>query len=112
MKKTKRYCLTLDLKNDPKLIEEYKKYHKRVWPEITQSLIDSGIISAEIYNISNRLTMILEVNSDFSFEKKRVMDENNPKVKEWEKLMWKYQKSLPIAKKGEKWILMEKIYQL
>ena len=43
MKKTKRYCLTLDLKNDPKLIEEYKKYHKRVWPEITQSLIDSGI---------------------------------------------------------------------
>ena len=112
MKKTKRYCLTLDIKNDPKLIEEYKKYHKRVWPEITQSLIDSGIKSAEIYNISNRLTMILEVNSDFSFEKKRVMDENNPKVKEWEKLMWKYQKSLPTAKKGEKWILMEKIYQL
>ena len=56
--------------------------------------------------------MILEVNDSFSFEKKTAKDLENPKVQEWEDLMWKYQQALPFAIKGEKWILMDKIYQL
>ena len=56
--------------------------------------------------------MIMEVDDSFSFEKKTKMDNDNSKVKEWETLMWKYQKELPFAQKGEKWVLMEKIYQL
>ena len=56
--------------------------------------------------------MIIEVNDSFSFEKKTSMDSDNPKVQEWESLMWKYQQALPWAKKDEKWMLMEKIYQL
>lgn len=109
---TKKYYLALDLKNDPILIAEYKKYHEKVWPEITASLIESGIENAEIYCVGNRLTMVLEVNDTFSFEKKSELDANNIKVQEWETLMWKYQQALPMAKKGEKWMLMEKIYQL
>ncbi|WP_242133642.1 L-rhamnose mutarotase [Aestuariivivens marinum] len=108
----KRYCLALDLKNDPKLISEYKTYHENVWPEITKSIKDSGIEDAEIYCVGNRLFMILEVNDTFSFDKKEQMDANNPKVQEWETLMWNYQQALPMAKKGEKWLLMEKIYEL
>ena len=30
----KRYCQTLDLKNDPALIAEYVKRHANIWPEI------------------------------------------------------------------------------
>ncbi len=56
--------------------------------------------------------MIMEVNDSFSFEKKDEMDANNPKVQEWETLMWKYQQALPTAKDGEKWLLMDQIYQL
>ncbi|WP_406683213.1 L-rhamnose mutarotase [Seonamhaeicola sp. MEBiC1930] len=108
----KKYCLALDLKDDPILISEYKKYHENVWPEIEQSITDSGITSAEIYCLGNRLFMILEVDNSFSFEKKGKMDSNNAKVQEWETLMWKYQQALPIAKKGEKWLLMDKIYEL
>ncbi|WP_242131389.1 L-rhamnose mutarotase [Aestuariivivens marinum] len=108
----KRYCLALDLKNDPKLISEYKTYHENVWPEITKSIKDSGIEDAEIYCVGNRLFMVLEVNDTFSFDKKEQMDANNPKVQEWETLMWNYQQALPMAKKGEKWLLMEKIYEL
>ena len=108
----KRYCLALDLIDDPQLIAEYKAYHNKVWPEITESIKASGIEQAEIYCVSNRLFMILEVNDTFSFEKKSEMDANNPKVQEWEALMWTYQKALPIAKPGEKWILMDNIYQL
>jgi len=66
----------------------------------------------EIYLVANRLFMIMEVNETFSFERKSAMDEVNPKVQEWETLMWKYQQKLPFANKGEKWVLMDKIYSL
>ena len=108
----KRYCLTLDLKDDPQLIREYKKYHERIWPEITASLKESGIEDAEIYLLGTRMFMILEVNDSFSFEAKARADAANPKVREWEELMWKFQHALPRAKPGEKWLLMEKIYKL
>ena len=107
-----KYCLALDLKDDPQLIEEYEKYHQHVWDEIKKSITDAGIISMEIYRTGNRLFMIMETNEKFSFEKKAAMDNANPKVGEWEKLMWKFQQPLPWAKEGEKWILMEKIFTL
>lgn len=108
----KRYCLALDLKDDPALIAEYEAYHKKVWPEILESITGSGIASMEIYRVSNRLFMIMEVNDSFSFEKKSKADLANPKVQEWERLMWNYQQALPGAKPGEKWMLMEKIFSL
>ena len=107
-----KYCFALDLKEDPNLITEYKKYHEKIWPEITDSITSAGIEKLDIYLVGNRLFMIMEVNDSFSFENKTKMDNNNPKVQQWEKLMWKYQKALPFAQKGEKWMLMDKIYQL
>lgn len=108
----KRYCLALDLKDDPALIAEYEDYHRKVWPEIEKSIKDSGIESMKIYRTGNRLFMIMETKDDFSFENKSKADAINIKVQEWEKLMWKYQQALPHAKPGEKWILMNKIFEL
>ena len=108
----KKHCFALDLVDDAALIEEYKAYHQAVWPEIIKSIKDSGIEDLEIFHVGNRLFMIMVVNETFSFEKKNEMDANNPKVQEWETLMWKYQQALPIAKDGEKWMVMEKIFQL
>jgi len=109
---TRRYCLTLDLKDDPKLIAEYRHYHEKIWPEITRSIKDSGIEDMEIYLLGTRMFMIVEVNETFSFEKKAEDDRHNPKVQEWEQLMWKFQQALPQAKPGEKWLLMKKIFSL
>jgi L-rhamnose mutarotase len=109
---TKRYCLAVDLKNDPELIREYDEYHRSVWPGILDSIRSSGIESMEIYRVQNRLFMIMEVNEHFSFEEKGKADAANPKVQEWEQLMWKYQQQIPGARPGEKWLLMEKIFQL
>lgn len=106
-----RYCLALDLVDDPVLIAEYEQHHQNVWPEILSSIHDSGIHSMEIYRAGNRLFMIIVADPSFSFEKKGEMDRSNPKVQAWEKLMWKYQQALPVAKPGEKWILMEKIFE-
>ena len=108
----KRYCLTLDLKDDPQLIADYKRHHEKIWPEITQSTRDSGIEDMEIYLLGTRLFMIMEVNDGFSFEAKARADQNNPKVQEWENLMWKFQQPLPQARPGEKWILMERVFKL
>ena len=108
----KRYCFALDLVDDPVLMAEYKKYHEKIWPEITASIVDSGIEDLQIYCVANRMFMIMDVNDSFSFERKSKMDAENPKVDDWETLMWKYQQALPTAKEGEKWLLMEQVFQL
>jgi len=108
----KRYALALDLKDDEKLIAEYEAYHQSIWPEISESITSAGILNMEIYRIANRLFMIMEVDDTFSFEAKAKADLVNAKVMEWEQLMWKYQQALPMAKPGEKWILMDKIFAL
>ncbi|MGB2760131.1 MAG: L-rhamnose mutarotase, partial [Maribacter stanieri] len=45
----KKYCFALDLKNDAVLINEYITHHKKVWPEIIESIKDSHIEKLEIY---------------------------------------------------------------
>lgn len=108
----KKYCLALDLIDDSELIAEYEKYHQNVWPEIKQSILNSGIVNMELYRVQNRLFMIMEVDENFSFEAKNEADKNNPKVQEWEELMWKFQQQLPNSKPDEKWQLMDKIFSL
>ncbi|SHG74434.1 L-rhamnose mutarotase [Flagellimonas flava] len=112
MEHRSRYAFALDLVDDGKSIREYEAYHEKVWPEILKSITESGIKMMEIYRIETRLFMLMEVDESFSFEKKAKMDAENPKVAEWEKLMWNYQKALPSAKPGEKWLLMKKIFSL
>jgi L-rhamnose mutarotase len=107
---TQRYALALDLADDPQLIAEYERHHKQVWPEIESSLLASGIERLEIYRTGNRLIMILEASEAFSFEAKGAADTANPKVQEWERLMWTYQRALPWARPGEKWVRMDRIY--
>lgn len=108
----KRYCLALDLVDDPAMIAEYEKYHEASWPENLKAIKDAGIEVMEIYRTGNRMFMIMETKDDFSFEIKSEMDKINPKVQAWEQLMWKYQQALPHAKPGEKWMVMNKIFEL
>lgn len=91
---------------------EYKAYHAagNTWPEITKSIKDAGIVDMQIYLTGNR--MFMEVDDTFDAVRKAAMDAANPKVQEWEELMWKYQQALPWAEEGVKWIALEKIFQL
>jgi len=108
----RRFCFALDLKNDPALIAEYKKYHEKIWPEITQSLKGSGVEDLAIYLLGTRMFMIMEVDENFSFDKKAKADERDPKVQAWEQRMWRFQQVLQEAKPGEKWLRMERIFKL
>jgi L-rhamnose mutarotase len=110
----KTWCLMLDLHDDPKLIDEYKWYHEpgNLWPEVTAAIRASGILNEEIYLVGTRLVMILHTTDAFTLEATAAADGANPKTQEWEQLMWKYQKALPQPKPGQKWIPMEKIFEV
>ena len=114
MKSANRFCYACDLVDDASLIAEYKQYHAQGenWPEITDSIKEAGIVNMEIYLVENRLFMIIEVDETFSQERKKRMDKENPKVQEWEKLMWQFQRALSSSKNGEKWTPMELIFEL
>lgn len=106
----KKYYFALDLRNDPKMIAEYEQHHQRISAQIIKSIKDSGVERMELFRAGNRMFMIMEVKDGFSFERKKKMDMENPAVVEWETLMWKYQQALPFANPGEKWVLMQKIF--
>ena len=107
---SRRYCLALDLKDDPELIAAYEAHHRAVWPEVLESLAASGIRSMEIYRLQNRLFMVMEVDDGFSFERKARADASNARVQDWEALMWRYQQAVPGGPPGAKWRLMERIF--
>jgi L-rhamnose mutarotase len=107
----RRFCLTLNLKNDHNLIEEYERHHQQVPEAVLKSFKDAGIHLMELYRFENRLFMIMVVSKSFYFERKKEMDENNPEVMEWESLMSKFQEPLREDKTGEKWVLMKQIFK-
>jgi L-rhamnose mutarotase len=112
--KTKRYCKTLSLKDDPKLIEDYKKVHApgAAWPEITQGMKDVGIIDMEIYIYGTRLFMIMDTVADFDHDRAMAELATKPRQSEWEAYVSRFQQSSAEATADEKWQLMERIYKL
>ena len=106
----RRYCLLLDLVDDPELIREYEAYHQKIWPDVVQCMTEAGVESMKIYRFGTRMAMVMEVNDEFSFERQAVINENNDTVQEWEELMWKYQKAIPGSKPGQKWVLADEIF--
>lgn len=110
----KTLCFALDLQDDPGLIEEYKRYHQpgNIWPEVLQSICVEGILREEIYLAGNRLFMILQTEDNFCLDNKADADAGSESMRQWEELMWKYQKPLPFAKPGQKWVPMVKIFDV
>lgn len=108
----RRYCLTLDLKDDEIAIKAYDEWHEAVWPHVVYSIIRSGIKEMQIYRVNTRLFMLIDVDSSFSFEKKALLESSNKRVQEWNALMLQFQEPLKYARPGEKWVLMKKIFDL
>jgi len=112
--KYKRYCKTLLLKNDPQLIEDYKKVHApgAAWPEIMQGMKEVGILDMEIYLDGNRLFMIMDTVADFDHEKAMAELATKPRQSEWEAYVSRFQKITEDASADDKWQLMDRIFEL
>jgi L-rhamnose mutarotase len=100
------------LKDNKAAIAEYKRYHIKIWPEVKQSLLDSGIVGMEIYLLETRMFMIMYVDDAFSRSAKAAADAVNVKVQEWEATMQQFQQRLPKARHDQWWMVMDKIFTL
>ena len=111
---TKRYCMTLELKNDPKLIEEYEDWHEveNIWKEIPEGIRKVGILDSEIYRSGTTLFMILTVPADFDFDTQMGILADLPRQAEWEDFMTRYQASKPGESSAEKWSKMKRVFKL
>ncbi|MDR0348613.1 MAG: L-rhamnose mutarotase [Tannerella sp.] len=110
----KRYCQTLNLKNDPALIAKYVRRHSdaHVWPEIREGIRSAGILEMEIYLLENRLFMIVETPLDFDWDEAFAKLAALPRQQEWEDYMSIFQDVQPDATSAEKWKQMKRIFQL
>jgi L-rhamnose mutarotase len=110
----RRYCLTLDLKEYPELIRQYRYWHesKNIWPEIPRGIREVGFTDMEIYLRGTRMFMIVEANDGVDFNKAMTAMAKLPRQKEWEAFVAQFQRELPGAKPGEKWMLMERVFKL
>jgi L-rhamnose mutarotase len=110
----KRYCKTLELRNDDALIAAYKKAHSKgqTWPEITQGMREVGILDMEIYIAGTRLFMIMDTVPDFDHDKAMQALAQKPRQAEWEAHMSRFQNTSAEATADEKWRVIERIYKL
>jgi L-rhamnose mutarotase len=106
-----RYCLALDLRDDPAVLAEYDRYHREVWPEVLTHLRASGIEDMTIWRRENRLVMLIDADEHFSPAQLAIGPDTHPRVTEWETLMGHFQQPLPHSTKVE-WTLFEQVFRL
>lgn len=111
---TKRYCQTLELRDSPEHIEEYKKRHHKdyYWTEVGEGIRSVGILDMEIYLSNTRLVMIVEAAIDFDWDTAFASLARLPRQSEWEEYMSIFQMAKSTASSAEKWQLMERIFKL
>ena len=109
----KSFGMSLDLVNKSGFIEEYKKYHQNVWPEVKQGLLAIGILDMDIYLLGNRLFMVINTHDDFDINKDfQKYTKSSKRAADWDNLMRRFQQKTPFAKEGDWWAPMDKVFEL
>lgn len=108
----KRYCQTLELRDDPEMIGKYCEAHAHVWPEIQAGIREVGILDMQIYRLGTRLFMIMDTVDDFDFVADNARLATLPRQAEWEAYVAQFQGCDPSAPSTDKWRLMDKIFEL
>lgn len=110
----RRYVQTLDLRNDPDLIREYRKWHSKEhhWKEIRDGIRAVGILEMEIYILGTRLVMIVDAPLDFDWQTAMNCLATLPRQAEWEAFVSRLQGCDPHARSEEKWKMMERMFYL
>ena len=110
----KRYCQTMDLRDNAELIRKYKEAHDRdhFWDEIKQGIRSVGILEMEIYILGTRLFMIVETPLDFDWDSAMVRLATLPRQEEWETYVAQFQQCNESATSDEKWRMMERMFYL
>ncbi len=95
----------------PEHLDEYKRYHADVWPEILEKIKECNISNYSIYFKDHFLFAYFEYSgSDFDCDMQKMADD--PKTQEWWDVMKPMQQPLSTRSKGEWWADMEEVFHL
>jgi L-rhamnose mutarotase len=108
-----RHAMMLDLKNDPQGIAAYRRHHRKIWPEVRDSLVRVGVLRMDIYQLERRLVMVMDTKKGFDLKRDFTAHAaSHPRCAEWEELMKTFQQAPPGAKPGQLWTPMERVFHL
>ena len=108
-----RHCLALDLRDDPELIARYEAHHRAVWPEVLAHLRAHGVRELEIFRLGTRMVMLMDTDDAvFDAQRMAAAQHDDPRIREWESLMWRFQAPTPWTPEGTKWTAMQSIFRL
>ena len=95
----------------PGKLEEYRRYHARVWPEILATITACNIRNYSIYHKDGTLFAYMEyVGTDFEADMARMAAD--PKTQEWWAIMKPMQAPLTTRAEGEWWADMQEVFHL
>ena len=97
----------------PEALEEYKKYHAAVWPEILDMIRECNIRNYSIYYKDvNGMPLLFAyfeyVGDDFEADMAKMAAD--PKTQEWWDLMMPMQQPIDTREEGEWWATMEEVF--
>ncbi|RZM25119.1 MAG: L-rhamnose mutarotase [Sphingomonas sp.] len=109
-----RHVLLLDLQDEPAAIAAYRHWHRPGGPPaaVSRAIRAEGITALEIWHVGDRLVMLMETTPGFDPAAKAERDAADPEIRAWETLMDRFQRPLPSARAGQKWVEAEQIYTL
>jgi len=103
----RRYGQLIGLKREK--LDEYKKYHASIWPEITDKIRECNIRNYSIFYKDEMLFAYFEyVGDDFDGDMAKMAAD--PKTQEWWDIMMPMQTPWETRKEGEWWADMEEVF--
>jgi len=103
----KRYGSVIKIK--PKKLEEYKKIHINIWPEVAKTITECNIKNYSIFHKDGYLFSYFEyVGKDFNKDMAKMAADST--TQEWWDVCMPMQEPLDTRKKGEWWAEMEEVF--
>jgi L-rhamnose mutarotase len=95
----------------PDKIDEYRRWHAAVWPEIIDMIRQCSIRNYSIYEKDGLLFAYFEyVGDDFAADMAKMGAD--PKTQEWWSIQMPLQAPLPHRREGEWWSEMDEVFHM
>ncbi|MBP3963843.1 L-rhamnose mutarotase [Paenibacillus lignilyticus] len=104
-----RYGSVIHVK--PEMLEEYKRLHAAVWPDVLKRMKESHIQNYSIYYKDGWLFSYFEYNGD-DYEKDMALIASDETTQRWWDVCKPCQQPLATRREGEWWADMEEVFHL
>ncbi len=105
----RRFGQTLGIR--PECIDEYRRYHERIWSEIADAIQEAGIRNYSIFLIGDRLFGYFEYTGpEQEYEARMEALAAAPRMREWWDVMEPMQVADPDRPPGSWWSDMEEVF--